>query len=86
MWWWILSQGGASKAQFVKKLHEKARLYMEKKGEKYAKNANKGRKEVLFKKGDLVWVHLRKESIQSSNLRSNSLQEEEDDAYMGDHT
>ncbi|RDX76445.1 hypothetical protein CR513_43555, partial [Mucuna pruriens] len=34
---------------------------MEKKGEKYVKNVNKGRKEVFFKEGDLVWVHLRKE-------------------------
>ncbi|RDY03942.1 hypothetical protein CR513_12404, partial [Mucuna pruriens] len=111
---------------------------MEKKGEKYAKNANKERKEVFFKEGDLVWVHLRKERFphhrmskhlpreddpfknlkkindnsykfdipqefggsttfnvdltpcvigtQAPNLRSNSLQEGEDGAYMGGHT
>ncbi|RDY09725.1 hypothetical protein CR513_05876, partial [Mucuna pruriens] len=45
---------GLSKAQFIKKLHDKAWLQMEKKGEQYAKSANKGRKEIIFKKGDLV--------------------------------
>ncbi|RDY01598.1 hypothetical protein CR513_15058, partial [Mucuna pruriens] len=28
---------------------------------KYAKNANKGEKEMIFKKGDLMWVHLSNE-------------------------
>ncbi|RDX85277.1 hypothetical protein CR513_33551, partial [Mucuna pruriens] len=103
-----------------KGLHDKARLHMEKKRDKYAKNSNKGRKEVFFKEGDLVWVHLRKEKFpyhrkskilprgfggsttfnviegqvlhpcvvgtKVPNLRSNFLQEEEDDAYMGGHT
>ncbi|RDY12108.1 hypothetical protein CR513_03133, partial [Mucuna pruriens] len=35
---------GLSKAQFVHRLHEKARLRMEKKGEQYARSANKERK------------------------------------------
>ncbi|RDX97013.1 hypothetical protein CR513_20259, partial [Mucuna pruriens] len=43
---------------------------MEMKGEKYAINANKGRKEDFFKEGDLV--------TQAPNLRSNSLQKGED--------
>ncbi|RDX99730.1 Retrovirus-related Pol polyprotein from transposon 17.6, partial [Mucuna pruriens] len=45
---------GLSKAKFVQNLHDRAQLHMEKKGEIYAKNANKGRKEVSFKEGDLV--------------------------------
>jgi hypothetical protein len=28
---------------------------------KYEKRANKGRRQMLFEPGDLVWVHLRKE-------------------------
>ncbi|RDY13206.1 hypothetical protein CR513_01907, partial [Mucuna pruriens] len=67
-----------SKAKFIKRFHDKALLHMEKKGEKYAKIANKGRKDVFFKEGDLI--------TQAQNLRSNSLQEGEDDAYMGCHT
>ncbi|RDX76792.1 hypothetical protein CR513_43175, partial [Mucuna pruriens] len=66
---------GLSKAQFIKKLHQKARMHMEKKGETYAKNVNKGSKEVLFKEG-----------TQDPNLRSSSLQKGEDDAYMRDYT
>ncbi|RDX99593.1 hypothetical protein CR513_17334, partial [Mucuna pruriens] len=40
-----------------------ALLHMEKKGEEYAKNTNKGRKEVFFKEGDLVFPHLRKSEL-----------------------
>ncbi|RDX91633.1 hypothetical protein CR513_26355, partial [Mucuna pruriens] len=114
----------------LKKLHDNARLHMEKKGEKYAKNANKGRKEVHLRKER--FTHFRKSKLlargdnpfkilnkihnnaykvdmpqvfrgnttfnvidlthfvigtQAPHLRSNSSQEEEeDDAYMGDHT
>ncbi|RDX69091.1 hypothetical protein CR513_51837, partial [Mucuna pruriens] len=106
---------GLSKALFVNRLHDKEKVHIEKKGEQYARNSNKGRKEVLFKEGDLVWMHLRKErfphlrgdgpfkiikkindnvyqvdmpqdfvgstSIEAPNLKTNSLQEGEDDAY-----
>ncbi|RDX97568.1 hypothetical protein CR513_19657, partial [Mucuna pruriens] len=54
---------GFSKAQIVKELHEKAQLYMEKKGEQYANNENK--------EGDLVWVHLRNERF--PHLRKSTL-------------
>ena len=36
-----------------------------KKNEKYSKQANKHRKPVAFKEGDLVWIHLRKERFPS---------------------
>lgn len=52
---------GKAKAEFVKRLHEKIKLQIEKKNESYAKHANKGRKKVIFEPGDWVWVHLRKE-------------------------
>ncbi|RDX91288.1 hypothetical protein CR513_26752, partial [Mucuna pruriens] len=47
-------------------------------------------KEVCFKEGDLVLVHLRKErfphlSMQAPTLRTNSLQEGENDAYTDLH-
>ncbi|RDX81037.1 hypothetical protein CR513_38332, partial [Mucuna pruriens] len=53
--------------KFVQRLHDKAKLHMEKKGDQYARSANKGRKEVIFNEGDLVWVHWRKERF--PNLR-----------------
>ncbi|RDX80882.1 hypothetical protein CR513_38506, partial [Mucuna pruriens] len=43
-----------SKAQF-------ACAHMEKKGEQYAKHANKGKRKKVFQEGDLVWVHITKE-------------------------
>ncbi|RDX78250.1 hypothetical protein CR513_41500, partial [Mucuna pruriens] len=52
---------------------------MEKKGEQYAKSANKGRKEVLFKEGDLVWVHWRKERF--PHLRRSKLIPREDGPF-----
>ncbi|RDY03218.1 hypothetical protein CR513_13223, partial [Mucuna pruriens] len=65
---------GVFKSQIVKKPHDKAQLHIEKKGEQYAKTANKGRKKVIFKVG-----------TQAAYLRSNSSQEGEDDAYMEGH-
>ncbi|KAF8044825.1 hypothetical protein N665_6489s0001, partial [Sinapis alba] len=45
----------------VKQLHEQARLNIEEKTKQYVKHANKGRREMVFKEGDQVWIHLRKE-------------------------
>ncbi|RDX99734.1 hypothetical protein CR513_17178, partial [Mucuna pruriens] len=52
---------------------------MEKKGEKYKKNVNKGRKEVSFKEKDLMWVHLRKERF--PHLRKSKLLPRGDDPF-----
>ncbi|XP_073019393.1 LOW QUALITY PROTEIN: uncharacterized protein [Primulina eburnea] len=49
------------KAEFVRSLHEKVKANIEKKNDKYTKKANKGKKKVVFEKGDWVWLHLRKE-------------------------
>jgi hypothetical protein len=52
----------SKRAELIKNLHEKARVNIEKMTKKYEKRANKGRRQMLFEPGDLVWVHLRKES------------------------
>ena len=57
----MTSLDGQKKAEMVKKLHESVWQHIEKKNEQYATKANKGRRQVLFKPGDLVWVHMRKE-------------------------
>ena len=49
------------KAEFVKQLHERARLNIERKTEQYIKQANKGRHKLVFEPGDWVWLHMRKE-------------------------
>ena len=55
------SLDGKKKAELVKNLHEKVRAEIERKNQKAASQANKGRRKVMFEPGDLVWVHLRKE-------------------------
>ena len=51
----------SKRADYVKKIHEKTREAIEKKGKSNAAARNTSRKEVLFKPGDMVWVHLRKD-------------------------
>ena len=48
-------------AAFIKRLHQSTRLKIEAKTAQYTRQANKGRREVIFEPGDLVWIHLRKE-------------------------
>jgi len=46
---------------------------IENKVEQYTRYANKGRKMMIFKRGDWVWVHLRKNRFPSK--RKSKLQE-----------
>lgn len=55
---------GKKKAEVVKNIHENARLHIERKTElQYAKQANKGQCELVFKLGDWAWLDTRKESF-----------------------
>ncbi|XP_062087666.1 uncharacterized protein LOC133794454, partial [Humulus lupulus] len=56
-----LNLDGEKKAEFVKKIHERARLNIERRTEQYIKQANKGRHKQVFEPGDWVWLHMRKE-------------------------
>ncbi|GJZ33590.1 RNA-directed DNA polymerase [Tanacetum coccineum] len=54
--------GDASdRAGQIKKLHAQVRDHISKQNERYRKQANKHKKHVEFKEGDMVWIHLRKE-------------------------
>jgi hypothetical protein len=59
------SLDGKKKADMIKKIHEEARLKIQARNDKTAERVNKGRREVTFKPGDLVWVHMRKERFPS---------------------
>jgi hypothetical protein len=48
-------------AEYVNKIHEKAKEELEKKTHYFIVKANKHRKKMTFQLGDMVWVHLRKE-------------------------
>ena len=52
---------GEKRADFVKQIHEKARMNIERRTKQYAEQANKGRRKVIFEPGDWVWLHMRKE-------------------------
>ena len=52
---------GQKKAELIQQIHETAKLNIERKTEQYAKQANKGRRKVVFEPGDWVWLHMRKE-------------------------
>ena len=51
----------SKRADFVRKIHEKTKEAIEKKGKYNAARVNKKRKEVIFQPGDMVWVHFRKD-------------------------
>jgi hypothetical protein len=55
------SLNGQRKAELVKSIHERVRIQIAQKNEKFASQANKGRRRVIFEPGDWVWVHMRKE-------------------------
>lgn len=57
----ILTLKGNNRAEFVKRLHEKAMMNIERRTKQYVKHANKGRHKFMFEHGDWVWLHLRKE-------------------------
>ncbi|KAK1679650.1 hypothetical protein QYE76_040498 [Lolium multiflorum] len=51
----------SKRADFVRKIHVKTKELIEKKGKSNAARMNKKCKEMLFKPGDMVWVHFRKD-------------------------
>jgi hypothetical protein len=51
----------SKRADYVRKIHEKTREAIEKKGKNIAATRNQARKVVKFQPGDMVWVHLRKD-------------------------
>ena len=61
----MMNRDGLSKANFVKSLHEKVKAQIEKKIEQYARYSNKGRKKMVIKPSDWVWIHLRKNRFTS---------------------
>ena len=52
-------------AKELKKLHEQISAQIETTNEAYKAKGNKNRKQLEFKPGDLVWLHLRKDRFPS---------------------
>ena len=52
---------GQKKAELIQQIHETAKLNIERRTEQYVKQANKGRRKIVFEPGDWVWLHMREE-------------------------
>jgi len=57
------SADAESRAKEIKKLHEQVRQRIVKQNSRYMTNRDKHRRQQIFKVGDLVWIHLRKEQF-----------------------
>jgi hypothetical protein len=64
---------GKKKTEFVKMIHEKARLNIERRTKQYVHQANKRRKKVVFEPGDWVWLHLRKDRLMRNRVQNSYL-------------
>ena len=76
----MMNRDGLSKANFVKILHEKGKVQIEKKIEQYARYYNKERKKIVIKPSDWVWIHSRKNMFTSK--RKSKLQEKRDGPFQ----
>ncbi|PKI67449.1 hypothetical protein CRG98_012033 [Punica granatum] len=57
---------GNKRAEQIKALLEQVKKLIGNKNTAYARGVNEGRKQVHFNRGDLVWIHLRKERFPKS--------------------
>jgi hypothetical protein len=65
-----VSLDGNCKAQVVKTLHESVRQQIEKRILVYVTKASKGRKHVVFRPRNWVWVHMRKERFPAHEIKA----------------
>jgi hypothetical protein len=59
------------RAELILKMHETTKENIERMNAKYKISGDKGRKQLYFEPGDLVWLHLRKERF--PDLRKSKL-------------
>ncbi|GJT86674.1 RNA-directed DNA polymerase [Tanacetum coccineum] len=55
------SEEGADQSEQIKELHRSVQEKIIRHNKQYKEHADKRRKQVLYREGDLVWIHLRKE-------------------------
>nr|GEZ97582.1 reverse transcriptase domain-containing protein [Tanacetum cinerariifolium] len=62
------SEKGADQSEQIKELHWSVREQIIRHNERYKEHADKRRKQVLYREGDLVWIHLRKERFSAGRF------------------
>jgi len=68
----FIHKEGASKVDFVKKLHEKVKIQIQQQSDKYASQNNKAKIVRSFEERDWVWLHLRKEISKLKKVKTQS--------------
>ena len=74
------NDAASSRAEYIKKIHKDIKERIENKNQKLVTRKNQGRKKLIFKQGDWVWVHLRKERFPSQ--RKSKLQPRGDGPFQ----
>ncbi|GJU76908.1 RNA-directed DNA polymerase [Tanacetum coccineum] len=67
------SEEGADQSKQIKELHRSIQEQIIRYNEQYKEHADKRRKQVLYREGDLVWIHLRKEHFLAGRFGSINL-------------
>ncbi|GJV87786.1 RNA-directed DNA polymerase [Tanacetum coccineum] len=62
------SEEGVDQSEKIKELHRSVREQIIRHNEQYKEHADKHRKQVLYREGDLVWIHLRKERFPAGHF------------------
>nr|GEV75917.1 RNA-directed DNA polymerase [Tanacetum cinerariifolium] len=62
------SEEGADQSEHIKELHRSVQEQIIRHNKQYKEHADKRRKHVLYREGDLVWIHLRKERFSAGRF------------------
>ncbi|GJY14114.1 putative CCCH-type zinc finger family protein [Tanacetum coccineum] len=62
------SEEGADQSEQIKELHRSVQEQIIQHNKQYKEHADKHRKQVLYREGDLVWIHLRKEHFPAGHF------------------
>nr|GEU73513.1 hypothetical protein [Tanacetum cinerariifolium] len=73
------NEEGADQSEQIKELHQSVQEQIIQHNEKYKEHANKCRKQILYREGDLFWIHLRKERFTIGRFDLSSYKGDSDD-------
>ncbi|GJS18008.1 hypothetical protein Tco_0412480 [Tanacetum coccineum] len=70
--------------KFIKELHRSVQEQIIRHNKQYKEHADKRRKQVLYREGDLVWIHLRKERFPAGHFGKLKPRGDDVSPYKGD--
>ncbi|GJS16698.1 RNA-directed DNA polymerase [Tanacetum coccineum] len=78
------SEEGADQSEQIKELHRSVQEQIIRHNKQYKEHADKRRKQVLYREGDLVWIHLRKERFPAGRFGELKPRGDDLSPYEGD--